>query len=153
MRNAETLLDVAEANYKIAQILQKHKQDPGNIGYHLHQAIEFAIKHFIEKGGIESRYAHGVIQLVGIAERNNIDIHLSEYISEHSHMFISWYVKELPLTPEQIETAITEIGKYLDICKKAYEQDLEQTGKDEPDEQDETLNEEPAEELEEKDER
>lgn len=149
---AETLLDVAEANYKVAKGLQRYKQDPVNIGYHLQQAIEFAIKHFLAKEGIESRYAHGVIQLMAIAERNHIDIPISEYIDKHWEMFISWYAKESKLTPEQIETAMAEVGKYLDVCRKAYEQELGQTGKDEPDEQDEALSEEPAEEMEEKDE-
>lgn len=142
MGNEETLLDVAEANYKIAQILQRYEQDPANIGYHLQQAVELAIKHFLEEGGIGSRYAHGVLQLAGIAERNNIDIPLSEYIDKHWEMF------ESPLTSEQIETVMAEVGKYLDICRKAYEQDLEQTGKDEPDEQDEAL----SEDMDEKDE-
>lgn len=141
MRNEETLLDVAEANYKIAQILQGYGQDPTNICYHLQQAVEFAIKHFLEKGGIEcGEFSHGITQLTLLAEENHIDIHLSEYISEHPKMFISWYVKEPRSTSGQIETAMTEIGKYLDICRRAYEQELEQTGK------------EPEEEIDEKDE-
>ncbi len=146
---AETLLDVADANYKIAQILQKYGQEPANIGYHLQQAVEFAIKHFLAKEGIESKYAHGVIQLTALAEKNDIDIHLTEYINENSHIFISWYVKENPFISEQIETAMAEVGKYLDVCRKAYEQELEQAGKDE---QDEALSEDPAEEMDEKDE-
>ena len=152
MRNEGTLLDVADANYKIAQVLQRYGQDPINIGYHLQQAVEFAIRHFLEKEGIKSRYAHGVIQLAMLAKKNHIDIHLSEYIDKYSEMFISWYVKESQLTSEQIETAMAEVGKYLDICRKAYEQELEQIVKDEPDKQDEALGEEPAEEMEEKDE-
>lgn len=158
MRNEETLLDMANTNYKTSQILLENRQDDERIlcsvGYHLQQTVELAIKHFLEEDGVRYGYIHDITQLIIIAKENHVDTHISEYIDEHSEMFTSWeaktrYIKGFRLELRKIETAMAEVGKYLDVCRRAYEQELEQIGKDESDEQDEALSEEPVEDMDE----
>lgn len=64
----DTLLDIAKRNYETAELLYTYKQDDAAflnfIGYHLQQAVELSIKHFMETHGIKYSKTHDIADLL-----------------------------------------------------------------------------------------
>ena len=123
----ETLLDKAVANYNIAQaIMQTLSADEiylTGIAYHLQQSVELAIKHILETEGAEYPHTHDIDQLILFAKDNDVDLHITDYIDEHSEMLSVWeaktrYVKGFRIELRKIETALTEIRDYLKNLRK-----------------------------------
>lgn len=134
MDKEETLLDIAERNYRMAKALMNAEDDDEGflcgIGYHLQQSVELAIKHFLEEEGIRYEFTNDITALISCAKDNNVDTHIPEYIDEHSEMFTSWesktrYIKGFRIELRKIERAMIEVGNYLDTCRKEYDKSLE----------------------------
>lgn len=134
MDKEETLLDIAERNYNMAKALMNAEDDDEGflcgIGFHLQQSIELAIKHFLEEEGIRYEFTNDITELISCASNNNVNIHISEYIVEHSEMLTSWesktrYTKGFRIELRKIERAMIEVGNYLDICRKEFDKSLE----------------------------
>lgn len=70
MKGDETLLDIAESNLKVAELLYQKKTDDEfflNItGYHLQQSIELALKHYLETNAIEYPKTHNINDLLDL---------------------------------------------------------------------------------------
>lgn len=63
---------------------------------------------------------HDIDQLIRIARQNNVNLHLSEYIDDHSEMFTLWesrtrYVLNYQLELNKVEKAMKAVGEYLKI--------------------------------------
>lgn len=134
MDKEETLLDIAERNYNMAKALMNAEDDDEGflcgIGFHLQQSIELAIKHFLLQESVRYGITNDITELISCASNNNVNIHISEYIAEHSEMFTSWeskarYTKGFRIELREIERAMIEVGNYLDICRKEYDKSLE----------------------------
>lgn len=59
-----------------------------------------------------------------IANENKIDLHVTDYVREHSEMFSLWeaktrYVLDYKLELDKIESAMKGVGEYLDGIEKA----------------------------------
>lgn len=67
MSGDETLLDIAKRNFVTAETMMKLVEaDDGYlnvVGYHAQQAIELAIKHYLETHGIKYPMTHDISQL------------------------------------------------------------------------------------------
>lgn len=67
MSGDETLLDIAKRNFVTAETMMKLVEaDDGYlnvVGYHAEQAIELAIKHYLETHGIKYPMTHDISQL------------------------------------------------------------------------------------------
>ena len=105
---SETLLDKAKQNY---------------VGYHLHQAVEIAIKYELSIHAVPYQKIHDITQLIQLANQNGVDLDLPEYIDEHSQMFTLWesrtrYIINYRLEKRKIERALEEVGKMLDQFKE-----------------------------------
>ena len=94
---SETLLDKAVHNYNVA----------------------IMIYNFME-GDESYPKTHDIDQLIRIARQNNVNLHLSEYIDDHSEMFTLWesrtrYVLNYQLELNKVEKAMKAVGEYLKI--------------------------------------
>lgn len=119
---SETLLDKAVHNYNVAIMIYNSMEGDESylnyVGYHLQQALELAMKYLLEENGIIYPKTHDIDQLIRIARQNNVNLHLSEYIDDHSEMFTLWesrtrYVLNYQLELNKVEKAMKAVGNYL----------------------------------------
>lgn len=73
--------------------------------------------------GIIYPKTHDIDQLIRVANHNNIDIGMTEYIEEHSEMFTLWetrtrYVFNHRLEKKKIDIALKEVAFYFEKLKK-----------------------------------
>ncbi len=124
----KTLLDKGKGNYKTAEIIYKNmNDDPAyliQIGFWLQQAIELAMRYFFDEGGVEVPIGtYDLDQLVRIAKEQGIDLHLTQYITEHTEMFTLWADrKDLPdymIERWKVERAMEGVKEYLDFIDLA----------------------------------
>ena len=134
MSSNETLLTKAYHNLRCAEDIYKMEEGDeaflNYCGYHLQQAVELSIKYILEINGITPPFVHEIEQLIYLANENNIDLFLTDYISDHAEMFSSWeaktrYVLNFRLEREKIKTAIKEVDIYLEGLSQVQEKDLE----------------------------
>lgn len=88
------------------------------IAYHLQQSLEFTLKYQLENNGVEYPKTHNISQLITLANNNNIDLKLSEYIDDHAEMFTIWesqsrYVLDYSVELKKNDRATSEISKYI----------------------------------------
>lgn len=121
---SETLLDKSIQNYNVAQTLWENMGDDESflnyIGYHLQQSVELAIKYRFEISSFDYPRTHDIDQLIRVANSQNIDLGLTEYIEDHAEMFSLWeartrYILNYRLEYNKVEKAIEEIDKFLDL--------------------------------------
>ena len=83
---ANTYYEKALSNFKTAKIVFNFASDDEEqlniVGYHLQQAIELAIKHILALNGVPFQKTHDIDQLINIADLNNIELYLPDYIKE-----------------------------------------------------------------------
>lgn len=126
----ETLLDKAEVNYNVAVMICNSMNDDeiylNNIGYNLQQAVELAIKFVLEREGIEYSGVHDIEQLILLADSNNVNLCLDDYVREHSEMFSTWryntrYVIGYRIELFKIQHAISAVKTTLKNIRQHYE--------------------------------
>lgn len=122
MASATTLLGKAIANIRGAgAILQLSNGDEDQLNlaaYHLQQAEELALKYVLERNGIEYPKTHDIDQLIQVANTNDVDLLLNEYLEDHSEMFSQWEAKSryalgYSIEYKKIEKALKEIDAHL----------------------------------------
>lgn len=128
----KTFLDKGKADYKAAKMLMQDADDELLLclaGYHLQQAVEHAIKYQLELNGIEYPWKHELDQLISLAKKENAEIFMTDYISDHSEMLSTWeartrYITNYSIEREKIDKAIIEVGKYLEGCEQYIKENL-----------------------------
>lgn len=93
--NNETLFDKAKQNLKVAEsiystIAINDEAYLNYVGYHIQQALELSIKYMLEMNGVNYPKTHDIDQLIRLANINNVELYLNEYIDDHSEMFSLW---------------------------------------------------------------
>mgnify|MGYP003294891823 CR=1 FL=1 len=123
---ANTYYEKALSNFKTAKIVFNFASDDEEqlniVGYHLQQAIELAIKHILALNGVPFQKTHDIDQLINIADLNNIELYLPDYIKEKADTISLWesktrYVMGYKVELNRISRAIEEVGNYFDILK------------------------------------
>lgn len=127
----ETLYDKAVQNLNCAVILYNSDLSSDEaylnyVGYHIQQAVELSMKFILEENGIEYKYSHDIEQIIQLAQENNVDLFVTDYIYDKAEMFSSWeaktrYIKNYKLERNKVSKAITEVNKYFDIIDKHRE--------------------------------
>lgn len=126
----DNMLERAKANLYLAQqILKLNSDDELQInfaGYHLEQAVEFAVKFELDNSGIEYPKTHDIENLLRIASENNVVISGDEYIFDHAEMFSKWeassrYIIGYLIEKKKVEIAITHVIEYLEKLSKIYQ--------------------------------
>ena len=123
--NNETLFDKAKQNLKVAEsiystIAINDEAYLNYVGYHIQQALELSIKYMLEMNGVNYPKTHDIDQLIRLANINNVELYLNEYIDDHSEMFSLWeartrYILNYRLEKRKIERSLTETKSYLDV--------------------------------------
>ncbi len=126
--NNETLFDKAKQNLKVAEsiystIAINDEAYLNYVGYHIQQALELSIKYMLEMNGVNYPKTHDIDQLIRLANINNVNLYLNEYIDDHSEMFSLWeartrYILNYRLERRKIERSLTETKSYLDVIDK-----------------------------------
>ena len=102
---SETLLDKAKQNY---------------VGYHLHQAVEIAIKYELSIHAVPYQKIHDITQLIQLANQNGVDLDLPEYIDEHSEMFTLWESRTRYIINYRLEKMCIRDSCRCDIIQKIW---------------------------------
>ncbi len=133
--NNETLFDKAKQNLKVAEsiystIAINDEAYLNYVGYHIQQALELSIKYMLEMNGVNYPKTHDIDQLIRLANINNVDLYLNEYIDDHSEMFSLWeartrYILNYRLEKRKIERSLTETKSYLDIIDRMINHHME----------------------------
>ena len=133
--NNETLFDKAKQNLKVAgsiysTIAINDEAYLNYVGYHIQQALELSIKYMLEMNGVNYPKTHDIDQLIRLANINNVDLYLNEYIDDHSEMFSLWeartrYILNYRLEKRKIERSLTETKSYLDIIDRMINHHME----------------------------
>ena len=135
----ETLFDKAERQFNVALMIRESMGEDERylteVGYHLQQAVEQTIKYLLEMQGVSYAFSHDITYLIRLAEENDADICLTEYIDEHSEMLSSWeantrYVLNYTLELRKVDAAIENIEAYLDKVSEKIRQELEEENGD-----------------------
>lgn len=125
---SETLLDKSVHNYNVAVMIYNSMEGDESylnyVGYHLQQSLELAMKYILEENGVSYPKTHDIDQLIRIARENDVDLHLSDYIDDHSEMFTLWesrtrYVLNYQLELGKVEKAMDAVNDYLDRVQEA----------------------------------
>lgn len=126
--NNETLFDKAKQNLKVAEsiystIAINDEAYLNYVGYHIQQALELSIKYMLEMNGVNYPKTHDIDQLIRLANINNVNLYLNEYIDDHSEMFSLWeartrYILNYRLERRKIERSLSETKLYLDVIDK-----------------------------------
>ncbi|OUQ13166.1 hypothetical protein B5E87_07185 [Massilimicrobiota sp. An142] len=126
--NNETLFDKAKQNLKVAEsiystIAINDEAYLNYVGYHIQQALELSIKYMLEMNGVNYPKTRDIDQLIRLANINNVNLYLNEYIDDHSEMFSLWeartrYILNYRLERRKIERSLTETKSYLDVIDK-----------------------------------
>ena len=100
------------------------------VGYHIQQALELSIKYVLEMNGVNYPKTHDIDQLIRLANINNVDLYLNEYIDDHSEMFSLWeartrYILNYRLEKRKIERSLMETKSYLDVIDKTMNRHME----------------------------
>ena len=114
----ETLFDKAKQNLKVAEsiystIAINDEAYLNYVGYHIQQALELSIKYMLEMNGVNYPKTHDIDQLIRLANINNVELYLNEYIDDHSEMFSLWeartrYILNYRLEKRKIERYIRQ---------------------------------------------
>lgn len=133
--NNETLFDKAKQNLKVAEsiystIAINDETYLNYVGYHIQQALELSIKYMLEMNGVNYPKTHDIDQLIRLANINNVELYLNEYIDDHSEMFSLWeartrYILNYRLEKRKIERSLTETKSYLDVIEKMISHHLD----------------------------
>lgn len=133
--NNETLFDKAKQNLKVAEsiystIAINDEAYLNYVGYHIQQALELSIKYMLEMNGVNYPKTHDIDQLIRLANINNVELYLNEYIDDHSEMFSLWeartrYILNYRLEKRKIERSLTETKSYLDVIEKLISHHLD----------------------------
>ena len=133
--NNETLFDKAKQNLKVAEsiystIAINDEAYLNYVGYHIQQALELSIKYMLEMNGVNYPKTHDIDQLIRLANINNVELYLNEYIDDHSEMFSLWeartrYILNYRLEERKIERSLTETKSYLDVIEKMISHHLD----------------------------
>lgn len=133
--NNETLFDKAKQNFKVAEsiystIAINDEAYLNYVGYHIQQALELSIKYMLEMNGVNYPKTHDIDQLIRLANINNVELYLNEYIDDHSEMFSLWeartrYILNYRLEKRKIERSLTETKSYLDVIEKMISHHLD----------------------------
>ena len=133
--NNETLFDKAKQNLKVAEsiystIAINDEAYLNYVGYHIQQALELSIKYMLEMNGVNYPKTHDIDQLIRLANINNVDLYLNEYIDDHSEMFSLWeartrYILNYRLEKRKIERSLMETKSYLDVIEKMISHHLD----------------------------
>ena len=133
--NNETLFDKAKQNLKVAEsiystIAINDEAYLNYVGYHIQQALELSIKYMLEMNGVNYPKSHDIDQLIRLANINNVELYLNEYIDDHSEMFSLWeartrYILNYRLEKRKIERSLTETKSYLDVIEKMISHHLD----------------------------
>lgn len=133
--NNETLFDKAKQNLKVAEsiystIAINDEAYLDYVGYHIQQALELSIKYMLEMNGVNYPKTHDIDQLIRLANINNVELYLNEYIDDHSEMFSLWeartrYILNYRLEKRKIERSLTETKLYLDVIEKMISHHLD----------------------------
>ena len=133
--NNETLFDKAKQNLKVAEsiystIAINDEAYLNYVGYHIQQALELSIKYMLEMNGVNYSKTHDIDQLIRLANINNVDLYLNEYIDDHSEMFSLWeartrYILNYRLEKRKIERSLMETKSYLDVIDKMMNRHME----------------------------
>ena len=133
--NNETLFDKAKHNLKVAEsiystIAINDEAYLDYVGYHIQQALELSIKYMLEMNGVNYPKTHNIDQLIRLANINNVELYLNEYIDDHSEMFSLWearthYILNYRIEKRKIERSLTETKSYLDVIDRMISHHLE----------------------------
>ena len=133
--NNETLFDKAKQNLKVAEsiystIAINDEAYLNYVGYHIQQALELSIKYMLEMNGVNYPKTHDIDQLIRLANINNVELYLNEYIDDHSEMFSLWearthYILNYRIEKRKIERSLTETKSYLDVIEKMISHHLD----------------------------
>lgn len=124
---ANTYYEKALSNFKTAKIIFNHasndEEQLNMVGYHLQQSIELAIKHILALNGIAFQKTHDLDQLISLADSNNIELYLPEYIKEKADTISLWesktrYVMGFKVEVKRITKTIEEVGTYFETLQK-----------------------------------
>lgn len=123
MSSAQTLFGKAVANLRSAQLIYENSdgdEDQLNIaGYLLQQAVELAMKYLIEQNGIEFPKTHDIDQLIRMANANDVDLLVSEYLDDHAETLSLWEAKSrsilgYAIEARKVERMLEEVDQYLE---------------------------------------
>lgn len=84
----------------------------------------------LEMNGVNYPKTHDIDQLIRLANINNVELYLNEYIDDHSEMFSLWkartrYILNYRLEKRKIERSLTETKSYLDVIEKMISHHLD----------------------------
>ena len=84
----------------------------------------------LEMNGVNYPKPHDIDQLIRLANINNVELYLNEYIDDHSEMFSLWeartrYILNYRLEKRKIERSLTETKSYLDVIEKMISHHLD----------------------------
>ncbi|MDO4198442.1 MAG: HEPN domain-containing protein [Erysipelotrichaceae bacterium] len=123
MKNTKSLFDKALSNFDCARIIRKNISNEDEelinlVGYHLQQSVELSIKYTLEINGIKYPNVHRIEDLIKLANDNNINLHINEYIEEHDALLSSWeantrYIVGYLIELKKVDKAISEIEIYF----------------------------------------
>ena len=133
--NNETLFDKAKQNLKVAEsiystIAINDEAYLDYVGYHIQQALELSIKYMLEMNGVNYPKTHDIDQLIRLANINNVELYLNEYIDDHSEMFSLWeartrYILNYRLEKRKIKRSLTKTKTYMDVIEKMISHHLD----------------------------
>lgn len=124
---ANTYYDKALSNFKSAKLIfviaKDDEEQLNQIGYHLQQALELAIKHILAVNGEPIQKTHDIDQLITYAKERKIELYLTEYLKEKADVITLWetktrYVMGFSIEVERIKKTIEELDKYFLILSK-----------------------------------
>lgn len=119
-----TLMDISKYNFDLAKReLARGALDEielNGIAYHLQQAIELALKHYMEVNGIQFPYTHNINILIQIIENKNVDVKFPDMFEYFSPTFTEWeasarYIKDYSATRKSIELGMKLIEEFYTL--------------------------------------
>lgn len=129
MSHTENYFDFAIANLKCAKIIFDHSNGDEyqlNLSaFWIQQSIELAIKYILFENGIDTikTKTHSLPKLAEIAEKEKIDLYLTDYLLDRLDIITDWEAKTryylgYYVAHHNVEQALKETYKYLEIVKE-----------------------------------
>ncbi len=119
----ETYLDKAVQNYNAAASLYSSlacsdEMYLGIVGYHLQQSAELAMKYILDENGVDYPKTHDLNQLMIMADRNGVDLHITDYIYQNAALLTNWetntrYVLNYMLEANRVKDALNGVKEYI----------------------------------------
>lgn len=105
------------------------------VAYHLQQAVEKALKAFLECAGVPVPNTHDIDKLVRMSKNNGSCAVLTDWIVEKADMLTRWetdtrYDVDYCVEEKKVRAGLEEIGKFLELngLKEDLREELQEPG-------------------------